>query len=143
MNSLYSRIVPFFLFSASFIILVLAYSLEPDQSGIGTHQQLGLEPCGFLTIMKIPCMMCGMTTSFSLYMHVQVLEGIVNQPFSLFIFAGTLYTFSLSLLDLIAPRARLARFFDSIQNLSRIYYVLALLLFLGSWIFKITMHIGH
>ena len=143
MKSLYPRIIPFFLFSASFVILVLAYSLEPDQSGIGTHQQLGLEPCGFLTRMKIPCMMCGMTTSFSLYMHVEILDAIVNQPFSLFIFAGTLYTCCLSLLDLIAPRARLTRFFNFIQNLSRTYYVLALILFLGSWIFKITIHNGY
>lgn len=142
MNSLYSRIVPFFLFSTSFVILVLAYSLEPDLSGIGTHQQLGLEPCGFLTRTKIPCMMCGMTTSFSLYMHAKFLDAIVNQPFSLFIFLGTLYTCCLSLLDLIEPRARLTRFFDFIQNLSRVYYVLALLLFLSSWIFKITIHIG-
>ena len=141
MKFLYSRIFPFLLFSSSFFILLLAYTLEPDNSGIGTHQQLGLEPCGFLTRFEIPCMMCGMTTSFSLYMHAQIIEGVLNQPFSIFLFSGTLYTCSLSLLDLIDPRARVSRFFDRIQTLNRVWYVILLALFMAAWILKIIMHI--
>lgn len=140
MNFLSTRIWPFFLFSASFVILVLAYMLEPDSSGVGTHQQLGLEPCGFLSSFEIPCMMCGMTTSFSLYMHVQIWEGVLNQPFSLILFGGTLYTCCLSLLDLLNPRARVSRFLDLIQNANRTWYAFALMLFLAAWLFKIFIH---
>ena len=140
MKNLYVRILPFLLFSSSFTILFIAYSLEADHSGIGTHQQLGLEPCGFLTRVKIPCMMCGMTTSFSLYMHARILDGIANQPFSALLFLGTLYTCFLSLLDLVEPRARVSRFLDVLQNLSRTWYIVILLLFLSSWIFKILIH---
>ncbi|MAA78355.1 MAG: hypothetical protein CL916_03780 [Deltaproteobacteria bacterium] len=142
MTSLYSRIWPLILFSITLSVLLLAYILEPEASGIGTHQQLGLEPCGFLTRLKIPCMMCGMTTSFSLYMHIQVVEGVLNQPFSLFLFGGTVYTCSLSLLDLIDPQERISRFLDCIQDLSRTWYVGMLILLLAGWIFKIFLHIA-
>jgi Protein of unknown function (DUF2752) len=43
----------------------LAYSVTPDPSGRGTHQQFGLPPCVILTLTKIPCPTCGMTTSFA------------------------------------------------------------------------------
>ena len=33
---------------------------------MGTHQQLGLPPCNFVTLTGYPCPACGMTTSFAL-----------------------------------------------------------------------------
>ena len=47
----------------------LAYALEPDPRGFGTHQSLGLPPCTFRALFGIPCPSCGMTTSFSHFMH--------------------------------------------------------------------------
>lgn len=140
MKSLVSRIWPILCFVLTFSVLFTAYQLEPDVSGMGTHQQLGLEPCGFLTFVGIPCMMCGMTTSFSLYMNIQILDGFNNQPFSVIIFAGTVFTLILAALDIIDPRRRLLRFIDTLQQADRKFYIGLLLLFFSSWILKIIMH---
>ncbi len=44
---------------------VMAYRLEPDPRGFGTHQRLGLPPCTIRAVFGIPCPSCGMTTSFA------------------------------------------------------------------------------
>ena len=46
-------------------VLVIAASVEPDARGYGTHTQLGLPPCGFLTWTGAPCPGCGLTTAFA------------------------------------------------------------------------------
>jgi Protein of unknown function (DUF2752) len=46
-------------------LLVVARSLEPDPRGFGTHTQLGLPHCAFLTVTGRLCPSCGMTTSFA------------------------------------------------------------------------------
>ena len=53
----------------------LAVSLTPDPDGFGTHQQLGLPPCSFQTMLGIPCPSCGMTTSFSHFVRGQWLSA--------------------------------------------------------------------
>jgi hypothetical protein len=54
----------------------LAFALEPDPRGYGTHQSLGLPPCTFRMLFGIPCPSCGMTTSFSHLMHGNVSQAI-------------------------------------------------------------------
>jgi Protein of unknown function (DUF2752) len=46
-------------------LLILARMLEPDPRGFGTHVQLGLRPCAFLTATGRLCPSCGMTTSYA------------------------------------------------------------------------------
>lgn len=46
-------------------VLGTAAALEPDPRGLGTHQQLGLPPCGFLVLTGFPCPGCGLTTAFA------------------------------------------------------------------------------
>jgi hypothetical protein len=46
-------------------LLVTARMLEPSPSGLGTHRQLGLPPCDFLSAYGKRCPACGMTTSWS------------------------------------------------------------------------------
>lgn len=47
-------------------LLVVSRTLSPDPSGIGTHKQLGLPPCGYKIVFGVPCPSCGMTTSWAL-----------------------------------------------------------------------------
>ena len=47
----------------------VAFGLEPDPRGYGTHERLGLPGCTFRTMFGVPCPSCGMTTSFAHFMH--------------------------------------------------------------------------
>lgn len=46
-------------------IILVAVWLQPDSRGFGTHEQLGLPPCQFMSATGLPCPHCGMTTSFT------------------------------------------------------------------------------
>lgn len=51
------------------ILLIIASRLEPNASGMGTHQQLGLPPCSMVFLYGIRCPACGMTTSWAHFTH--------------------------------------------------------------------------
>lgn len=57
------------------ILLILARCLEPDPSGMGTHQQLGLPACTSVALFGIRCPGCGMTTSWSLLLRGRLVEA--------------------------------------------------------------------
>lgn len=54
--------------------------MRADADGHGTHQQLGLPPCGWVIAFDAPCPTCGMTTSFAHAAAGDPIAGIVNQP---------------------------------------------------------------
>ena len=66
-------------------LLVLARKLEPDPRGFGTHTQLGLRPCAFLTVTGRLCPTCGMTTSFAWFVRGRIDRSWQANP------AGCLY----------------------------------------------------
>ena len=43
---------------------------------MATHTQLGMEPCNMVVMTGKPCPACGMTTSFSLLVHGDVLNSL-------------------------------------------------------------------
>ena len=94
------RVVGLFLFLPTVTILLLAISLTPDPSGMGTHHQLGLNPCSFWLLFSIPCPMCGMTTTFAHLAHFQVVEALLTQPFGVVLFALMLVLLVLGGIDL-------------------------------------------
>src|SRR5690606_38667936 len=46
-------------------MLAVALWLTPEPRGIGTHEELGLPPCRFVTAWQIRYPSCGMTTAWS------------------------------------------------------------------------------
>ena len=62
-------------------LLGLAAWMEPESSGQGTHQQLGLQACGFLSLTGLPCATCGCTTSVALAADGRLGAAVLNQPF--------------------------------------------------------------
>jgi hypothetical protein len=66
-------------------LLVVARKLEPDPRGFGTHTQLGLRNCAFLTVTGRLCPTCGMTTSFAWFYRGQLGRAWHANP------AGCLY----------------------------------------------------
>lgn len=64
-------------------LIVVAAWLRPAECGFGTHQQLGLEPCGVLVATGRPCPTCGMTTAVSLAAHGQFIASARAQPMGL------------------------------------------------------------
>ncbi len=62
------------------LVLMVARRLEPSPSGMGTHEQLGLGPCTFMSLFGKPCPSCGMTTSFAWFVRGQFLEAARVHP---------------------------------------------------------------
>jgi hypothetical protein len=62
------------------IVLGIAVWLTPDPRGYGTHQQLGMPPCTFRTLMDVNCPHCGLTTSFSWFVRGQFQKSMQANP---------------------------------------------------------------
>jgi hypothetical protein len=61
-------------------VLLTAVYLPPSPTGVATHRGLGLAECGLLARTGIPCMACGMTTSFSWFVRGNLLASFYVQP---------------------------------------------------------------
>ncbi len=64
-------------------ILTVAAGLSPSGEGHGTHEQLGMDPCGFLATTGYPCATCGMTTSWAHAADGHYVTSFLTQPFGL------------------------------------------------------------
>ncbi len=74
------RLVAGMIAAALLAVLIIARMLPPDDRGFGTHERLGLPPCGLILTSGLPCPSCGMTTSFSLLMHGRPIDAFIAQP---------------------------------------------------------------
>lgn len=131
--SLAERIAAVIVTAGCLFVLAIALRLDPDPRGVGTHEQLGLPPCGMVAAFGVPCPSCGFTTTFTLAAHGRPLRAAVNQPFGLLLFGLTVVSVPLgivcvwrgvswlSLLDRL-PLGRVA--------------LIALGLWLASWLYK-------
>lgn len=68
--------------------LALACAIDPDPRGHGTHEQLGLPPCGLVAEYGIPCPSCGFTTTFAFSVRLRFWEALQTQPFGVLVFLG-------------------------------------------------------
>ncbi|MEM9827300.1 MAG: DUF2752 domain-containing protein [Planctomycetota bacterium] len=78
-------------------LLGVARTLSPNQTGLGTHQQLGLPPCSMVVAFGIRCPACGMTTSWAYFTRGQWLASLNTNPGG-FLLAG-LATIAITLLS--------------------------------------------
>lgn len=92
----YNRLLGLFLTCCFATPLILAGTLTPSASGMGTHTQMGLPDCGFKVVTGYPCATCGCTTAFAHAAHGSFLDSFLTQPF------GALLAIFTSMLTLIA-----------------------------------------
>ena len=78
-----NRLLAFAVAVGCLTVLLVAAWLRPDPKGFGTHEQLGMQPCGFYQQFGIPCAGCGMTTSFAWLVHGHPVRSFVAQPFGM------------------------------------------------------------
>lgn len=62
------------------LVLGTAVYLPPNAAGHGTHEGLGMPPCGFMLRSGLPCPTCGMTTAFSHFVRGHLIESFMVQP---------------------------------------------------------------
>ena len=131
--------LPYLIYLISFsFILFLSMVLSPSAEGYGTHMQLGLPPCGFLTITGYPCPSCGITTSFSCFIRGDLFDSLRAQPFGFVLYAVLIAGFFISAYAVVKA-IPVSYFLDSVI-FERLQAVL-LILFLLSWFYKIyTLH---
>ncbi|MBM3757402.1 MAG: DUF2752 domain-containing protein [Acidobacteria bacterium] len=75
---------------ASLTVLSVATGLTPSAARLGTHTQLGLPACGFLSRTGWPCPSCGLTTSFALAIRGRFADAAFVQPFGFLLFCALL-----------------------------------------------------
>lgn len=124
-----------FLAAACWLILT-ALSVQPDGRGYGTHESLGMEPCGYLERTGQPCATCGMTTAFSNTVRLRLPSAFRANP------AGML----LCLLVISMPAWILHSIFTGAPCLrfllwrgGRLIPVILLLLVMASWLWKMSV----
>jgi len=64
-------------------LVLLAFVVEPDPRGYGTHEQVGLAPCRLMEWTGLPCPGCGVTTAIALAVRGELWQSIVVQPLGL------------------------------------------------------------
>ncbi len=134
------RILAALLAAGCLAVLVTAAVLKPATSGHGTHEQLGLPPCGWAAILDKPCPTCGMTTAFAAVASRRPLEAFLIQPMGavLAVAAAVLFwgaahvTVFGSRLGSVAGRLARPRFVWSTGGL-----------FLAAWVYKIVTWSGR
>lgn len=89
MSPLARRLAWAAILASSASVLALAWTLEPDARGHGTHEQLGLPGCGFLSLTGAPCPGCGLTTAFAHLARAELGPAIASNAAALPLFALT------------------------------------------------------
>jgi hypothetical protein len=120
-------------------LLGVAAWLEPSPTGLGTHSQLAMPPCGWILMADVPCPTCGMTTAFAhaangdllLALQAQPIGGLLAVGVAMALLAGA-YT--------AATGSRVAVLFARLWG-RRAAWVLGLGLG-GAWIYKILVYKG-
>jgi hypothetical protein len=116
-------------------VLLVARWLQPDKRGFGTHEQIGMPPCGMVLVTGLPCPTCGMTTAFSLVMHGHPWLAARVQPAGAVLCLGTILLLGLAVYVSVSGRGPRVNW-DRLGP-TRVALAFALLL-IGGWAFKMA-----
>lgn len=119
------------------MLLAIALLLNPSPDGLGTHQQLNLPSCGWVSLMDIPCMTCGMTTAYSHAVRGSILSAILAQPLGGVLALATAMTM-LGSVHVAITGARLEALVGRLWTRRTIWILV--LFALASWGFKIVTY---
>ncbi len=133
------RGIAFIVLLVSLLPLVVGAALQADHNGVGTHEQLGLPACNFLTVTGYPCVSCGMTTAVALATQGHLMQAFIVQP------AGAILALSLAATIMVAgwcviTGASLKPLFRRLWKLPTLIVIIAVLL--GAWGYKVAVMNG-
>ena len=133
LNPLADRIVAVIvLLSAAAFVWVLA-ATDPDPRGHGTHEQLGMEACGWVVHYQRPCPTCGVTTAAAHLVHLRPMQAVVTQPFGAALAGFGLWLAGAAGFCLLRGRSYLDYLLRLPQGRIMVW---GLVLLLGSWLYK-------
>jgi hypothetical protein len=118
------------------IVIAGARAMPPDPRGFGTHEWLGLQPCRTLQWFGVPCPFCGMTTSFSLIAHGQLIKSFTCQPAGMLLFLAMI---CVGITAAIAAATGRAPVFKPGRKLSLVIVTIGGAILTLAWIYKIAV----
>lgn len=128
------RLIALPVFGVCLTLLAVAASLDPDERGHGTHEQMGLPGCSVQMFSGRPCPTCGMTTSFSHAVRGQLLGAFTAQPAGALLALLTMAGLCLSAY-VLATGAEL----PWLRGLWRWRtLIIAIVVILGAWVYKLA-----
>ncbi len=133
------RLVALAIFLPTFGVLVTAAMLTPSKTGEGTHQQLGLAPCGLKARTGVPCPSCGMTTAFAHATHGQLGQAFITQPTGAILAIGCAMTAIVAFYVLITA-ARIEKYLVQLWHPAWVWLILAL--FAAGWAYRLITDYG-
>lgn len=136
--TVWARLLALGIAAGCLAVLIIAACLPPDAAGIGSHRKLGLEPCQFEFRTGVPCMTCGMTTSFAHFVRGQIFASVYVQPMGMVLALATAVVFWAGLYIGVTGRPvyRALRFFPL-----KVYLIPLFTLMILAWMWKIWIHL--
>ena len=120
-------------------VLGLAAYLTPSSDGHGTHEQLNLPECGWITMADLPCPSCGMTTAFAHAANGNLIASFLTQPMGALLAVVTAMTLIVSVY-IVATGSKIASVFGQFLGRSTIWYSAGFAAL--AWGYKILSHRG-
>ncbi len=120
-------------------VLLLAAWMTPSESGLGTHQQLNMPPCGWVAVMGMPCPTCGMTTSFAHAADGNLLKSLLTQPLGFILALSTAMALFLGGYT-AATGSRVAIVLAGFWTRRTTWWVIGIAL--AAWVYKIFSYRG-
>ena len=103
------RLIAVAIVGTAVLCVVVLAGVHPDLRGHGTHEQLGLDPCGWPSQYGIPCPTCGVTTAACHLVHLSPWQSVRTQPFGFALAVSGMALGGLALWALVRGRSLMAR----------------------------------